>query len=217
MKTVKLWRKAAVSKYGSPAQQGKPGHGKENAQMRRRTETIHGGTMTVAGWSDAAYGGQSTLGKCRLRYVIGLMSSTLRGPCHIIQWASKFARKLVEGSLGGDVYALREMLDHTSMLREFYALFSDMSPGMMGFGDCEILLTHLKTKKIFAARHFLAIQQAIEFGEFDSVHWLPGQGNPVDGLAETKTDLIPLLRLLEAGSQNPGVSRALRNVAASEQ
>ena len=100
--------------------------------MRHRGAKIHDGIMTPVGRPAAAYGDQSTAGKCRLGYVIGLMSFTLRGPRHIIQWTSEFARKLVQSSLGGEVYALREMADHMPMLREFYAHSLDLAPGMLG-------------------------------------------------------------------------------------
>ena len=118
--------------------------------MRQRNEESHSGTATLAGWSDAAYGDQSTSGKRRLGYVIALISSTLRGQCRIIQWASKFTRKLAEGSLGGEVYAFSEMSDHMSMLREFDKHFLDMSPGKVGFEDCESLFTQLANKKTIA-------------------------------------------------------------------
>ena len=74
--------------------------------------------QAIAGWSDAMYGDQAILTKCRLGYVIGLMSSTLRGPCYIIQWPSKFARKLVKSSLGGEAYAFSELMDQADLLRE---------------------------------------------------------------------------------------------------
>ena len=86
--------------------------------------------MTLVGWADAAYGAQSSLGECRLGYVIGLTSSNSCGPRHLIQWTPRFARKLVESSLGGEVYAFGEMLDHMSMLREFYGHFADAFSGV---------------------------------------------------------------------------------------
>ena len=43
------------------------------------------GAMSTAGWSDAAYGDQSPEGTRHLGYVVGLMSSTLHGPCRILQ------------------------------------------------------------------------------------------------------------------------------------
>ena len=68
--------------------------------------------MSLAGWSGAVYGGQSAEGNCRLGYVIGLIPSSLSGPCHVLQWASKFTWKLDKSSLGSEVYALRGMVDH---------------------------------------------------------------------------------------------------------
>ena len=122
--------------------------------------------MTLAGWSDAAYGGQPSTGKCRLGCVIGLMSPNLCGPCHLAQRPSEFTRKLVKNCLGGEVYAFSEMLDHMSMLRELYGRFADSYSGMASLEDCESLSTHVRRNKLitekFLARHFLAIQQAIE-------------------------------------------------------
>ena len=88
--------------YGSSSKTGKPRHRGEGEKMRRRNEKSLTGTMTLLGRSGAAFGDQSTLRKCRLRYVVGLTASTLRGPCQFIQWASKFTRKLVRSSLGGE-------------------------------------------------------------------------------------------------------------------
>ena len=48
--------------------------------------------MLLAGWPDAAFGTHGQDGRCRLGYLIGLMSSTLTGPVHIPQWTSKFTR-----------------------------------------------------------------------------------------------------------------------------
>ena len=50
-------------------------------------------------------------------------------------------------SLGGDVYALSEMVDHMSSLRNYYGPFDGMGPEMAGLEDCERLFTHSKTTK----------------------------------------------------------------------
>ena len=76
------------------------------------------------------------MGKFRLGYVIGLTSPKLRRPRHLIQWTSKFTRKLVKSNLGGEVYGFSEMLHRISLLREFYGRFSDLLPGMVGLEDC---------------------------------------------------------------------------------
>ena len=176
--------------------------------------------MTLVGWSDAAYGNTSCMGKCRLGYLIGVMSANLRGACHVIQWTSKFTRKLVKSSLGGEVYAFSEMLDHMSMLREFYGHFAGMSPGLVGLEDWGSLFTHLKNSKMIAekllARHFLSIQQALEEQELDNVYWIPGRENPADGLTKLHSEILPLLRLLESGSYNPGILRPLKGITFSE-
>ena len=136
--------------------------------MRQRSEKIQGNTTTLAGWSAAAYGDQSSLGKCRLGYAIGVMSSTLSGPCHITNGPQNSLVKLA-----------KKALDHMSMFRELYGYFLNIYPGLVGPEDCESLFTHLKNRKAFAdkslARHFLAIQRAIELKELDKAYWLPGQ------------------------------------------
>ena len=40
-----------------------------------------------------------------------------------------------------------------------------------------------------------------------NVYWLPGLENPAIGLTETRSDMDPLLRLLESGAYNPGALR----------
>ena len=79
--------------------------------------------------------------------VLGLMSPNLCGPCHIIHRASKFEQKLDKSSLGGEVYAFSEMLDHMSMLRERYGNRADRYSGMVGLGDCESLFLRISEGK----------------------------------------------------------------------
>ena len=177
--------------------------------------------MTLVGWSDAAYGDTSCLGRSRLGYIIGIISSNLCGPCHIIQWTSRFTRKTVKSSLGGEIYAFSEMLDHMSMPREFYGHFAGLFPGLVGLEDCESLFTHLKKCKMiaekFLVRHFLSNRQAIEEQELGDVYWIPGKENPADGLTKLRSEPAPLLRLLESGSYNPGMLRPLKEVTFKEQ
>ena len=176
--------------------------------------------MTLAGWSDAAYGTTTRMGKCRLGYLIGVTSTNLCGPCHIIQWTSKFTRKLVESSLGGEVYAFSETLDHMSMLRKFYGHFSGLSPGLAGLEDCENLFTRRKKSEMitgkFLAMHFLSIQQALEQKDLDNVYRIPGKENPADGLTKLRCEILPLLRLLESLAYNPGILRPLKGKTATE-
>ena len=109
----------------------------------------------VIGWSDVAYGGQPTEGKSRKGFVIGSMSSTLSRPRHVLQWTSKFARKLAKSGLGGEVYAPSEMVGHVSLFRDFYGTFDGLNPGMAGLEDCESLLTHPKTKEPVAEKYLV--------------------------------------------------------------
>ena len=68
----------------------------------------------------------------------------------------------------------------------------------------------------FLARHFLAIQQAVESGGLANVYWLPGLENPADSLAKIKSDMVPLLRMMESGCYNPGLLRPLRGLPSNE-
>ena len=203
-KTVKTWQPATVLTHFLSGKKDSEIRAQRRENERHRNEKIHGNAMTLVGWSDAAYGDQSSLGKCRLGYVIGRMSPNLCGPCHLTQWPSKFARKLAESSLGGEVYAFSEMLGHMSMLRGFFGHCMDLRPGMVGSEDCESLFTRLKKNKLitekYLARHFLAIQQAIGLQELDNVYWIPGKENPAGGLTQLHSEILPLLRLMEAGS-----------------
>ena len=92
--------------------------------MRARREGARDGAITLVGWPDAA-----SCNRCQLRYVIGLISSSLSSPRRILQRTSKFNRKLAESSLGGEVYAFSEMADHVAPLRESPSPFVDGGAG----------------------------------------------------------------------------------------
>ena len=72
------------------------------------------------------------------------------------------------------MYAFSEMIDHMALLREFYAPFSRISPGMVGMEDCESLFAHLKNRKMitekYLVRHFLSIQQFVGNGELENAY-----------------------------------------------
>ena len=95
-----------------------------------------------------------------------------------------------------------------------------MYPGLAGTEDCESLFTHLKNRKMVAgkylARHFLSIQQFIEEGALGNAYWRPGTENPADGLTEIKSEMGPILPLLETGRFQPGVLRPLKGLASRE-
>ena len=85
--------------------------------------------------------GQATGGRRRLGYAAGLMSSILTGPCHIPQRTSKITRKLAKCSLGGEVHALSDMVDHMSLQGDLYGPFEGPNAGMAESEDCESLFT----------------------------------------------------------------------------
>ena len=142
------------------------------------------------------------------------------GACHVLQWTSKFTRKLVKGSLGGEAYAFSEMIDHMALLKKFYVPFSHISPGSVGMEYCESLFTHLKNRKMvtekYLVRHFVSIQQLLGDGELENVYWLPGVENPADGLTKLRSEMGPIMTLLETGRFQPGILRPLKGLASSE-
>ena len=91
---------------------------------------------------------------------------------------------------------------------------------MVGLEDCESLFSHLRTKEMitekYLARHFLSIQQSLDNKELDNIYWLPGTENPADGMTKMKSEMSPMLNLLEFGEFFPGVLRPLKGVCSSE-
>ena len=79
---------------------------------------------TLAGWPGAPYVDQTSGGNCRLAYVLGLVSSALRGPNHPFVRTLKFTRKVVS-SRGGEVCASSDVIDSSAPPRESYAPFAD--------------------------------------------------------------------------------------------
>ena len=103
---------------------------------------------------------------------IGLMSSILKGRFHYPQWTSKFTRKLAKSILGGEVGAFSEMVGHMPLLREFYELLGDVSPGVIGLETSESFYGNLRNMdtiaKAYLLRRLLGIQQALGNGELDN-------------------------------------------------
>ena len=74
------------------------------------------------------------------------MASSLAAPRHVLQWTSKFTREPVNRGLGGEVYALSEMVDPVASIRDFYESSAGLSPGVLGLGGCKGPLTCSQTK-----------------------------------------------------------------------
>ena len=113
------------------------------------------------------------------------------------------------------------MLDHAPLIREFNKSSLDVSPGIIGFEDCESRFTHLKKKEDTDAEkylvgHFFGIQQSSENEELDNADWLRGLDAPADGLTKVESDKVPLLRLMESGTSSPGILRPLRGMSSKE-
>ena len=70
------------------------------------------------------------------------------------------------------------MVGHASLLKEFHAPFSDLSPGMIGLENGKSPFNKLKIVEItpgkYLVRQFLRIPQSLKHGELDSAYWPPG-------------------------------------------
>ena len=217
MKTAKDWQSACASKYfaGRPRPVRRPLSCPDDGWGRPRP--IHEGTMILSFWSDAAFGTHLQDGRCRLGYIIALMSSTLTGSAHIPQWPSKFTRKYVKSSLGGEIFALSDMRDHAEMIREFFTALGHEKIRSYGLIDCESLLPHLRTERLgtekFGARQFRSILDALGSGDLGNVAWIPVTGNPADGVAIAEGELGPFFHLLDTVAYRPGRLELLRGVS----
>ena len=150
-----------------------------------------------------------------------------RVPIRICDWPDvvdfvgpvKFTREMAASSLGGEVFALSEMEDHMTLLRDYYGPFAGVNPGLVGLADCESLFTHLNTKKMIAeeylARHFLSIQKALRGRRLGKCVLVAGTGNPVDGLTKVRSDSVRLCAFMESavsirGLCDPSKARTVR-------
>ena len=113
-------------RYASPPHPRKPlgWGGKVQGDLRQREDRVHCGSMTLVGRPDAAFGDQSTAGKCRFGYVSGLMSSTLKASM------SHFAVNLQVRQGNGEEqagrpHAISEMVNH--MLSAKSSLFGSIT------------------------------------------------------------------------------------------
>ena len=68
----------------------------------------------------------------------------------------------------------------------------------------------------YLVRHFLSIQQSLDDGELENVYWIPGTENPADGLTKLRSEMGPIMALLETGRFQPRISRPLKGLASRE-
>ena len=61
---------------------------------------------------------------------------------------------MAERGLDAAVYDLRDMMGHMEFFGGFYALFVDISPGVVGLADYGALVTHLLDRRM--------IQEAVQ-------------------------------------------------------
>ena len=92
--------------------------------------------------------------------------------------------------------------------------------GLVGMEDCESLFTHLGNRKMvtekYLVRHFLSIQQFLEDGELENVYWIHGAENPADGLTKLRSEMGPIMTLLETGRFQPGILLPLKGLESRE-
>ena len=81
------------------------------------------------------------------------MSPPLSGPRHILTRTSKFARRLVVRSLGGEVRAFSDMIDHMSPLRDACEPLVSLSPAMVAFEYCGSLFAHMKNEEAATGKY----------------------------------------------------------------
>ena len=68
----------------------------------------------------------------------------------------------------------------------------------------------------YLVRRFLSIQQFLEDGELENVYWIPGTENPADGLTKLRSEMGPIMALLETGRFQPGLLRPRKGLAFRE-
>ena len=108
------------------------------------------------------------------------------------------------------------MRGHVEMISEFYMALGHEKIRSCGLLGSESLLSRLRAGRLgaekFLTRHFRSILDALESGDLGNVAWIPGTENPADGLTKEKSEIGPLLNLLETGTYRPGRSEQLRGV-----
>ena len=117
----------------------------------------------------------------------------------------------MRSNLVREVYALGEMIGHMALMSEYYAPLKDVSPGMIGFEDCESPPAHIRNmgaiSEKYPVRQYLGIQQDLNIDELDNGSCLPAVGNSPGGAAAASNDMVPLLITLQSSSRCPGASR----------
>ena len=118
VRVVKDWQQETALEYASSSHpwMALDWSGKVQRDLKEKGERVYCGSTTFGARSDASYWDRSTEGRRQLGYVIGLMSTTLKDPSRILQWASKFARKMVRSCAGREVFALSEVGDRMLIL-----------------------------------------------------------------------------------------------------
>ena len=86
IKTAKTEQPRAVLKYASSSSPRFPASLDPRGRLRGNGERVRSSTLSLVGWSDAAYGDRLQNGRCCLGYLSGITTSFLfcSGPCHYL-------------------------------------------------------------------------------------------------------------------------------------
>ena len=101
------------------------------------------------------------MGNVASSYMFGLAPSSFQGPCHLLHSSSRFGRRTVSRSLGGEICSFSEFVYHMGLVfLNFFGRFCDRPPAFVGVGGCGSLFPHLLNKIVaqekYPARHFRA-------------------------------------------------------------
>ena len=106
------------------------------------------------------------------------------------------------------------MVDHAALIRDFPEPSEGLELARAGWEHCDSLVTHTRAEEMitgkYLARRFLSTQRVPHLGESGSISSMPGAENPAGGLTKVRSDVAPLLRILESGRFRPGIPRPLK-------
>ena len=94
------------------------------------------------------------------------------------------------------MFAASEMVGSVALLREIFAPYPDVSPGVISLEAPETLFSHPRHEEAFVAKYLLCLtpgkEEALSDSELDNIFWLPGPENAEGGPAKVKGDMAAL-------------------------
>ena len=158
--------------------------------------------------------GRGRGGRCRLGCVVGPISSSPRGPCHLTQWPTKITEKIGQkqpwrGSLRAQRGAMSRSVVpgvlcplRVSVIRfaRFGGLRKPLHPNEDRTDHRREMLGQKPLRRPVSPARWGTGQRVLA----------PGPKTPAGGLTKLKNNVPPLLRLLETGSFCLGTLRLLQ-------